>query len=46
MANANGRQSLMVYRSQDAVGEEQADKRHPACRPETLTADDRCVLIC
>jgi len=46
MANANGRQSLMVYRSQDAVGEGQADKRHPACRPEALTADDRCVLIC
>ena len=24
----------------------QVDKRDAACRPEALTADDRCVLIC
>jgi hypothetical protein len=38
---------LMVYRSQDAGGSEQADKLDAACRPEALLrADDRCVLIC
>jgi hypothetical protein len=47
MANANGRQSPMVYRSHDAGGSEQVDKLDAACRPEALlTADDRCVLIC
>ena len=47
LAHAHGRQSLMVYRSQDAGGLEQADKLDAACRPEALlAADDRCVLIC
>ena len=39
MENANGRH---VY----AGGSEQVDKRDAACRPEALTADDQCVLIC